>query len=30
MADFEHAMRAWARGSHFANLTDEQYARLKK
>jgi len=30
MADFEHSMRAWARGSNYANLTDEQYQKLKR
>jgi hypothetical protein len=26
---FEHAKRAWSRGSNYCNLTDEQYAKLK-
>ncbi|WP_035356856.1 hypothetical protein [Edaphobacter aggregans] len=30
MADFEHAMRAWARGNSYANLTEEQYHKLKQ
>ena len=30
MADFEHSMRAWSRGSNYANLTEEQYQKLKR
>jgi hypothetical protein len=29
-AGFERAMTNWARGSVFANLTEEQYAKLKR
>jgi hypothetical protein len=28
--DFEHSMGAWARGSNYANLTEDQYAKLKR
>jgi hypothetical protein len=30
MDDFEKSLRAWARGSNYVNLTDEQYAKLKR
>jgi len=29
MAAFEHSMRAWSRGSNYANLTEEQYQKLR-
>jgi hypothetical protein len=29
LEDFEHAVLAWGRGSLFANLTDEQYVKLR-
>ncbi len=29
MAEFEHSLKAWGRGSNFVRLTDEQYAKLK-
>jgi hypothetical protein len=28
MTDFEHSMRAWSRGSNYANLSEEQYEKL--
>jgi hypothetical protein len=30
MAEFDHSLRAWSRGSNYANVTDEQYQKLKK
>ena len=30
MAQFERCMRAWGRGSNHCNITDEQYAKLRK
>jgi hypothetical protein len=30
MADFDHSMRAWSRGSDYANLTEEQYKKLHR
>jgi hypothetical protein len=30
LAKFEHSLRAWGRGSNYVNLTDEQYAKLKR
>ena len=30
LANFEHSLRAWGRGSNYVNLTDEQYAKLKR
>ena len=29
LAKFEHSVRAWGRGSEFANLSGEQYDKLK-
>lgn len=29
LTKFEHGVRVWGRGSEYANLTDEQYAKLK-
>jgi DNA-binding HxlR family transcriptional regulator len=29
VADFDHCVRAWGKGSTWVNLTDEQYAKLK-
>lgn len=29
-AEFNHNVRAWSRGSVYLDLTDEQYARLRK
>jgi hypothetical protein len=28
-ADFEGSMRAWSRGSNYASLSEDQYAKLK-
>ena len=30
LAKFEHSLRAWGRGSNYVNLTDEQYAKVKR
>jgi len=30
MPEFELSVRAWSRGSNFVNVTDEQYAKLKR
>lgn len=30
LADFDHCIRAWGRGSVTLNLTAEQYARLRR
>jgi hypothetical protein len=30
MAEFEHSMRAWSRGSNYAHLTAEQYQKLRR
>ena len=30
LTNFEHSLRAWGRGSHHVNLTDEQYNKLKR
>jgi hypothetical protein len=30
LANFEHSLRAWGRGSNYVNLTDEQYERLRR
>ena len=30
LAKFEYSLRAWGRGSNYVNLTDEQYAKLKR
>jgi hypothetical protein len=30
MPEFERSVRAWSRSSNFVNVTDEQYARLKR
>jgi hypothetical protein len=30
VAEFEHSMRAWSRGSNYANLSDEQYQKLRR
>ena len=30
MPEFERSVRAWSRGSNFVNVTDEQYAKLKR
>lgn len=29
LVGFEHSVRAWARGSEFVHLTDEQYEKLR-
>jgi hypothetical protein len=29
IAEFDRSVKAWSCGSNFANLTDEQYAKLK-
>lgn len=29
MADFEHCIRAWNKGSTWCDLTDEQYSKLR-
>jgi hypothetical protein len=28
--EFERSIRAWGRGSNYVNLSDEQYAKLKR
>ena len=30
IAKFDRSVSAWSRGSNYANLTDEQYAKLKQ
>jgi hypothetical protein len=30
LENFEHSLRAWGRGSKYVNLTDEQYAKLRR
>jgi len=30
MDEFENSVRAWSRGVHYVNITDEQYAKLRK
>jgi hypothetical protein len=30
LLDFEQCIKSWARGSVFVDLTDEQYAQLKR
>jgi hypothetical protein len=30
VADFDHCIRAWAKGSVWVNVTEEQYAKLKQ
>jgi hypothetical protein len=30
LAKFEHSVRAWGRGSEYANLNDDQYAKVKR
>ncbi len=30
LVDFNHDVRAWSRGSIYLNVTDQQYARLKR
>jgi hypothetical protein len=30
LAKFEHSVRAWGRGSEYANLSVDQYAKLKR
>jgi hypothetical protein len=30
MPEFERSIRAWSRGSNYVNLSDEQYAKLKR
>jgi hypothetical protein len=29
LAGFDHSVRAWARGSEYVHLTDEQYGKLR-
>jgi hypothetical protein len=30
MPEFERSVRAWSRGSEYVNLSDDQYAKLKR
>jgi len=30
VADFDHCISAWGKGSAWVNVTDEQYAKLRK